>query len=500
MPDLPITPDLSGQFVTNTIHVTVDEVTYGGGGRWGTWSHGGGSSLELRDAHADHRLAPNWGDSDESRKSPWVNIETTGVMDNGWADAYQLHITLMGAGEALLDNVEVIPAGGTNVIGNGTFESGADGWVFQGNQNQTSWEPNEGYNSAHCLHLRATGRGDTGSNRVRTHLPYTLATGTTVTLRAKVRWLKGNPNILLRLRGNWLECPGTMLVARNLGTPALQNSIAAPNVGPAITDVRHSPALPAANQQVLVQARVDDPDGIAYLAVNYRIDPNTTYSTLAMTNNGGGFYSTVIPAQAAGVGAAFFIQAIDNSFTPASGTFPTDAPARECILRWGDNASAGTLGNYRFWISQTNVNRWTAEEKKSNNPKDMTFIYAGNRIIYNAGGMFHGSPYHAPGYDSPVGASCDYDLVFPGDEPVLGDTSMSLLRPGNGGGDATAQTEIQAFWFASQFGLPFNFDRAVFLFANGQRREVVMLDSQRPSGDWVNEWFPDDPNGDLHKV
>jgi len=48
-------------------------------------------------------------DSDESSKSPWVNVEATGVMDNGWADAYQLHITLQGAGECLIDNVEVIP-------------------------------------------------------------------------------------------------------------------------------------------------------------------------------------------------------------------------------------------------------------------------------------------------------------------------------------------------------------------------------------------------------
>ncbi len=500
MPDQVVSTIGPGQFKTNTIHVTVDEVTYASGGRWGNWSARGGSSLELRDPRSDHRLAPNWGDSDESRKSPWVNVEVTGVMDNGWADAYQLHVTLMGPGEALLDNVEVIPAGGTNIIGNGTFENDAAGWVFQGNQNQTSWEPSEGYSSAHSLHLRATGRGDTGSNRVRTQLPYTLSPGTTVTLRAKVRWLKGNPNILLRLRGNWLEAPGYMPGIRTFGTPGGPNSIAAPNIGPAITDVRHSPALPAANQAVLVQARVADPDGIAYLAVNYRIEPSTNYLTLAMTNNGAGFYSTVIPGQAGGSGGAFFIQAIDNSLAPASSTFPNNAPARECILRWGDNLSPGSLGAYHFWISQTNVSRWTAEEKKSNNPKDLTFIYGASRIIYNAGGMFHGSPYHAPGYDSPLGASCDYDLAFPADEPVLGDTSMSLLRPGNGGGDATAQTEMQAFWFASQFGLPFNFNRPVFVLANGQRREVVFLDSQRPSGGWVNEWFPSDANGDLHKI
>ena len=32
-----------GQLVTNKIHVAVDEVIYGPGGRWGQWSDGGGS-------------------------------------------------------------------------------------------------------------------------------------------------------------------------------------------------------------------------------------------------------------------------------------------------------------------------------------------------------------------------------------------------------------------------------------------------------------------------
>src|SRR5664280_2598964 len=52
---------------TNTaILVAEDQVTYGTGGRWGEWSSGGGSSLELIDPHSNHRLASNWADSDET--------------------------------------------------------------------------------------------------------------------------------------------------------------------------------------------------------------------------------------------------------------------------------------------------------------------------------------------------------------------------------------------------------------------------------------------------
>jgi hypothetical protein len=46
--------------VTNTIYVVVDEVTYKDGGRWARWADRGGSSLELRDARSDNRLAQTW--------------------------------------------------------------------------------------------------------------------------------------------------------------------------------------------------------------------------------------------------------------------------------------------------------------------------------------------------------------------------------------------------------------------------------------------------------
>ncbi len=499
-PDEVVSLNAQGQPRTNIIHILHDEVRYDSGGRWGRYSGGGGSSLELLDAHSDNRLAPNWTDSEDSAKSAWVTVENTGVMDNGWADAYQLHITLLGAGEALIDNIEVIPAGGANVIANGTFESGAEGWVFQGNHNETSLETSGGFGSTRSLHLRTTGRGDHGANRIRTQLPSTIAPGTTVTLRAKVRWLKGNPNILLRLRGNWLDAPAYTLTARNLGTPGLRNSRAVANIGPAITATRHEPALPNASQPVLVTARVNDPDGISFLALQYRVDPATNYLTLSMTNNSAGMFSAVIPGQAANATVAFFVQAADNFLPSASTTFPSDAPVRECVIRWGDNVIPGSLPTYRFWLTQTNILRWSSEEKMSNKPKDVTFIYGTNRVVYNAGAWFHGSPYHSPAYDSPVGGACDYDMNFPEDDLLFGESDINLFRPGNGGGDPQAQREIHAYWFGYQFGIPYLYHRPVFLYVNGQRRETVFHDAQQPNGDFVDQWYPDDAGGDLHKI
>ena len=122
-----------GQWVTNTIDVVSDEVTYGVGGRWGQWAAGGGSSLELMDAHSDHRLAYNWGDSDETHKAPWVTVEHTGVLDNGWANpADALQIMMLDDGECLVDDVEVFAGTNANAIVNSTFETGMSGWMAQG--------------------------------------------------------------------------------------------------------------------------------------------------------------------------------------------------------------------------------------------------------------------------------------------------------------------------------------------------------------------------------
>ena len=150
-----VTTNQSGLAQTNTIHITMDEVTFGTGGRWSQWSAGGGSSLELIDPHADHRLAPNWGDSDETHKGPWTIISATGTIDNGSVAADELQVLLQDAGECLIDNVQVLNSSGSNLIANSTFETDATGWTAEGTEKTSSLETSEGYLSAKCYHLRA---------------------------------------------------------------------------------------------------------------------------------------------------------------------------------------------------------------------------------------------------------------------------------------------------------------------------------------------------------
>src|SRR6185436_13740256 len=309
MPDPSVTTN-NNVVTTNFIYIVIDEVTYRDGGRWGQWSDGGGSSLELIDPRSDNRLAANWADSDETAKAPWTTVSVPGILDNpppNITTADQLQMFLQGAGECLVDNVEVLTAAGVNLIANSTFESGAAGWTAEGTQEPSGLETAEGYNSTRSYRIRATDRGDNQVNRIRTPLTTAQPSGVTNTIRAQVRWQRGHPEMLFRLRGNWLEAAVQMNLPTNLGTPGARNSRAVTNAPPAIYDVVHWPLVPAANESVLITARVHDPDGVASLELRYRIDPGPTLNTTNMLDNGtggdavagDGLYTAMIPPQPA---------------------------------------------------------------------------------------------------------------------------------------------------------------------------------------------------------
>ncbi|MBE0545407.1 MAG: lamin tail domain-containing protein [Verrucomicrobia bacterium] len=486
--------------VTNTIYIVVDEVDYKDGGRWARWADRGGSSLELKDARSDNRLAANWADSDETAKSSWMTVEHTGVLDNGNGASDELHIMLLGAGECLLDNVEVFLAGGPNRVANSTFESGLAGWVLQGNHVQSRLNTTEGFESSRSLHLRASGGGDNGANRIKIKLTSGFANGQTVTLRTKARWLSGQTNLLLRLKGNYLEAAGKLVAPPNLGTPGAPNSRAVVNAGPAIHSVNHTPILPTGGQAVQVVAQVHDPDGLASLQLVYRADPSTNLNIVSMVYSGAGFYSATIPGQSAGTLIAFHLRATDAHVSaPATTRFPDDAPDRECLVRFGDASPPGTFGVYRLWMTQANINTWAAREKLSNEAMDGTFVYGNFRAVYNAGGRYRGSPFIRPGYNSPVGNLCAYVWTMPKDDTVLGadEFNFDTLEPGR---DNTRQREKTSFWIAEQLGVPFSYQRYVHLYVNGSKRGDIYADSQQPNSDFIRSWFPNDDRGEIFKI
>jgi hypothetical protein len=502
----------NGQTVSNVEYVVVSEVTYQTGGRRSQWADGGGSSLELVDPQSDPRWPGNWADSDETAKAPWSVVEYTGRADLGTGTPNALHVFLLGAGECLLDDVEVLSTSGVNLVTNSTFASGLAPWVAQGDHELSSWQSNGGWNDSGCLHLRAEGDGDPGANKIRVPLSSAVSINAAATLRARVRWLRGHPELLLRTYGSYVEAFGRLSVPANLGTPGARNSRALTNAAPAIADVRHQPILPAAGQPVIVTARVTDSDGVASVQVRYRLDPDTnTVISLPMLDDGtggddlagDGLYTATLPGQNAGVLLAFHVVAVDAHVPAATVSFPSDAPGRECLVRFGETQPSGKFGTYRVWITQATLNRWTARLKLSNAKLDATFVYGNQRAIYNAGALYAGSAYHSERYTGPTGAACDYKFLVPKDEPFLGSDELVVVWPGLTGGDPvdpTGQQEQTCYWLAGELGLPFNYQRYVNFFVNGTRRSFIMQDTQKPDGDLVSQWYPDDDAGDLFKI
>jgi len=516
MPDTIVTTQ-SGATVTNHIDIVMDEVTYHDGGQWGQWADGGGSSLELIDPRADRRDAANWADSDETGKAPWTLIEHTGLtglgMSGGQGTPNRLELFLQGPGECLVDDVEVRSNGGANRVTNPGFESGATGWAFQGTHDASGVVEGQAHSGLRALHVRATERGDTGANRIRTGIQTMPVGGTNqATIRAWARWLRGDPNILLRLRGNWLECAGVLTVPTNLGTPGAPNSRLVSNAGPAIYDVTHFPVLPAGNESVLVSARVNDVDNIGSVTLFYRVDSNVVYTAVTMRDDatGGdvfandGIYSATIPGLPVGQRVAFYIQAQDNAGVPAISRFPA-VPENECVIVFGEIQGPANIGSYRMWMTQRNVDYWTFREKNSNKGIDTTFVYGNWRVIYNAQALYTGSPWHTGIYTGPGGAICNYNVIFPSDDLLLGADEFVLQGQSTSesqtfNNDLTAQAEITAHWMARQIGLRNDYRRYIRVYFNGQHRGLIYYDCQQPNGDYIEQYFPNDSEGHLHKI
>ena len=517
--------------LVNPNGVIVDEVTYSDGGRWGRWADGGGSSSELIHPRSDNRLASNWGDSDETTKAAWTNVTRTGLLDNvdgsNKAEAFQL--LAFGAGEYLIDDVNVSLAGipnPTNLIQNPTFNVDFAGWLKQGNHIQSLRQATGGVNNSGCLRLRASGRGDTGPNRVYGFFAGSnyLSAGSTGAIAFQARWLRGEARVLGRLRGNHLEASVPLPIPANLGTAGAVNSCYRTNSAPAIFEVSHHPVLPAANQSVLVTARVHDPDGVTTLVLKYRVDPSSTLLTLALSDNGlggdtqagDGLYSAVIQGRPGGTLVAFRIEATDALGTTArfpveQEMYPGDTERRECLVRFGDPGPGGSFPTYRLWMTQASVNHWATRFVLSNDPLDVTFVYGGERIIYNAGAHYSGSWFSSLSvpYNSPTGNICGYTVVFPPDDLFFGSDEVNLDWPAWG---LTGQNDQVCHWMAGRLGLPFLHRRFVHLIVNGRttgERDLgggmfaygtkIYEDTQQPGGDFLAQWYLGSDEGDLYK-
>lgn len=486
-----------------TYFAAVDEVNYSDKSRWSQWADGGGSSLELADAR--DTSTPIWLDSDESAKAPWTLVELTGVLDHvhthASAVANRIDAMLLDAGETLLDEVEAVPSGSSNQVVNGGFESGVGSWLVQGTHNKSTVE-NTGFAGTNSLRIIATDRGDIGPNRIRSTLSSTIAVGSTATIRARARWLRGSDEFLLRLMGGGLEKYAKLTVPKNLGTPGALNSRATANAAPAVTEVSHRPVTPAANLPIVVFARVTDPSGLGAISLRYRIDPSTTLTSIAMNDAGtgsdllagDGIFTGIIPPQAAATLVGFTINATDSA--AASAVFP---PTGECLVRVGDVLPSGAFGAYSMWITPATVTAWNGRIPKSNEDFPITLLHNTSRIFYGTGAHF--AMNFEGANTNPTNTLGGYEITLPPGEKLFGESSVTLDWPVR---DTTNQREQLMHWMLDQMKLPTLHRRDVHLMVNGVRRSSIAIpiyhDAHQPGGSFLESNFPDDSKGRLIKT
>ncbi|MEN9676261.1 MAG: hypothetical protein RIS76_2157 [Verrucomicrobiota bacterium] len=501
MPDELVSTNLLGELRTNIVEVVVSEVTYVDEGRWSRWADGGGSSLELTDPEADPQQPGNWADSDESAKAPWTPLTFTGRLDHGM-DSFppdRIQMALQGAGECLVDDLSFSVGAGANLVPNAEFEASA-GWTFAGNYWRSRFEAGAGISGSRALRLVGQGDGDTGPNCVRADLRSTPAPGSQGTILLQARWLRGWPEVLVRTRGNWIELAGRLTVPANLGSPGAVNSRRVANAGPVLDGIAHSPVLPAANNPVVVTARVADPDGIASVRLLYRSDPATTTTASIMRDDGSGgdavsgdgIYSATLSGRSAGTLMAFRVEATDAAGTPAQTVFPPAYPDSEALIRWGDEAPVGSMAHHHLWTTRRTQTELDNAPGLNNRFRDTTLVVGGYRAIYGAGFRPKGSPFH--------GGRGDFTVTVPADDRFLGVTDRVFAQTGNGGSEDSGMRGQIANWMAQRLGIPYLSGHYLRLYVNGSQYSTVMEDLGQPNNDLAEGFFPAADQGDLYKI
>ena len=495
--------------------ITVDEVTYYDGGRWPSWADGKGASMELRDPRSNNNAPDAWADSDEATKSTWRQYSFT----ISGSDSQYTHdqvtvfdLMLLNGGEVLLDDLEVI-INETNRLTNNGFEAGQSPWRKLGNHVRSFVTTEDSHTGSQSLHLIATGHGDPGANRINQSIAG--VGGGTVTFRFWARWLRGSRYLLMRTTREQapVQPPRpaysfALDMPVNLGTPGRQNTAFVSNRGPDILDVKHTPVLPAANEPIVVTARVADNNGVVSVMLYYRSEGSGGFTGIPMSDNalsgdlvrGDGIFTATIPSASAGTMRAFYIEASDGS---ASTRFPTrlqdsaNVPNRTCLVRVGDAQPTTPFATYRVWMSNDVINTFTSRPSLSNEMMDCTFVYNNTDVFYNAGIRLRGSPFLRSGFGRNPTGRYAYRFDFNPDQKFRSREEINLDN--TEGSSRGPLQERASYWFYRQMGLQYSMQEYVRPVLNGNTY-ANYEDVQPINGDYIDAWFPGNNDGYIHKI
>jgi hypothetical protein len=423
-----------------------DEVHYYDGGRWPALADGGGSSLELIDPAADNARPEVWAASWEGGKSQWQTFRYQGVAREPTGTSNprgfnELIIGLLDAGEILIDDLRVLedPDGAViEHLQNGTFDTDTLGqpptaWRVVGNHNRSYITVDPDDPSNQVLRLIATGATEHMSNHAETTFAAdaSLRRNADVEVSFRARWLAGSPRLNTRLYFNQAAESVVLPLPGRAGTPAAPNGRRVENAGPTFDHLLHHPLVPAADEEVTVTARAQDPDGVQQLTLHYSVNSGD-FQTLAMTPDDSGTFSATIPGERSGRTVQFYVTAVDGA--GASSHFPAGGPESRALYRAGARSAPDNLRTFRLVMTPSDA-AWmhTNTNVMSNDRLGGTVVFD-DQVYYDVGVRLRGSGYGRNDARTGFNVSFDPEKLFRGVHSAVAVDRGVVLSPGTGQG------------------------------------------------------------------
>jgi len=461
----------------------------------GGWSDGGGSSLELRDANADHLSPASWADSDESAKATWQNVSYRMIAGQNFGSTRwnEFRVGLLDAGIVLLDDVSVVrdPDGvAQELIQNGSFSvtNGNTRWRILGNHHgEFVNDPDAPGNTV--LKITADDRAVMNHNHVETTFlnNTALVNGQLYRVSFRARWVAGAPHLNTRAYFSKLARTTTLPMPPRLGTPAAPNSRSVVNAGPTFAGLQHSPIVPAANQAVTISVRASDSSGVASATLSYRVNPATTFTNVPMTLQSTGVWTAIVPGQTAGRIVQFYVTAID--VLGASAFAPEQGPESRALFQVADGQGT-TLPTHELRLIMLDADRdfmLRATNVMSNARNGGTLIYDRAEVFYDVGVKLQGT---AAGRIRDGDNYVSYDVDFRPGQFFRGvQNNVGIDRSGRGP-TARGQDEIGALQMFHRAGVPAQYaDLCYFIAPRTVHTGTAILQLGAYGSGFVDEQF-----------
>ena len=473
----------------------VDEVRYYTGGAWPEPPDGGGASLELRDPRADNTLGSAWAASDESGDTSWQTVSYTMVAGQAFGQTplwNEFRLGLLDSGECLVDDVSVIRVTNSQqLIQGGDFESLATKWRALGNHGTSAIEAEPGAPSNHVLRLRSSGAFSWNHNHIETSFfaNTALIDGESYTVSFRARWLSGSNQLNTRAYYSRLARTTELTIATRIGTPGAVNSRSIANLGPTLSGLAHSPAIPNAGEAVTVSATATDPDGVASLTLRYALNGSATFASVPMTASGP-TYAAQIPGQAAATIVQFYIEAADT--TAATSTLPAAGAASRALYLVNDGAGTALAAHELrvIMLPADSTSLLAPLNRLSDARIAATAVYRRNEVFYDVGVRLQGT---AAGRIRDGDDYVGYDVGFAADHLFRGlHNNLNIDRSGRSP-VIRQQHEIYVKHAFHRAGVACTYDDLVyFISPNGTHTGTAILQMAGYGGEFVKSEFGGD--------